>query len=89
MKTSHALLTNVLSQLRRQDPNTLIHFSNEPIYNIDKEKTVWTIEMLWHVFNRIVNDERTKPMLVIIDALDGPSWLTDVKRDERKKEIKK
>jgi hypothetical protein len=69
LKTSHALLTNVLDQLLRQDPNTLTHFSNEPEYEIKKEKTVWTIEMLWRVFKRIIYDEKLKPMFVIIDAL--------------------
>jgi hypothetical protein len=49
LKTLYSLLTTVLAPLLRQDPNTLIHFSNEPIYNINKEKTVWTIEMLWRV----------------------------------------
>jgi hypothetical protein len=69
LKTSYALLTNVLAQLLRQNPDALIHFSNEPVYKINKEKTVWTIEMLWRVFRRIVNDEKLKPMIVIIDAL--------------------
>jgi hypothetical protein len=69
LKTSYALLSNVLAQLLRQDPNTLIHFSNEPDYNINKEKTVWTFEKLWRVFGRIVIDENLKPMIVIIDAL--------------------
>jgi hypothetical protein len=69
LKTSHGLLTNVLAQLLRQNPNALIHFSNEPVYNIDKEKTVWTIGMLWRVFRRIIYDDKLKPMIVIIDAL--------------------
>jgi hypothetical protein len=69
LNTVHALLTNILAQHLRQDPNALIHFSNEPVYNIHKEKTEWTVEMLWGVFSGIVNDEKLKPMIVIIDAL--------------------
>jgi Cdc6-like AAA superfamily ATPase len=69
LKSSYPLLTNILAQLLRQNPNALIHFFNEPVYNIDKEKTVWTVEMLWRVFRRIVNDEKLKPTIVIIDAL--------------------
>jgi hypothetical protein len=30
---------------------------------------VWTIEMLWRIFKRIINDEKLRPMFVIIDAL--------------------
>jgi hypothetical protein len=30
---------------------------------------VWTIEMLWRVFKRIINDKKLKPLVVIIDAL--------------------
>jgi hypothetical protein len=69
LKTSTALLKNVLAQLLRQNPKALIHFSNEPVYNIDKEKTVWTFGMLWRVFSRIVNDATLKPMFVVIDAI--------------------
>jgi Cdc6-like AAA superfamily ATPase len=69
LKTSTALLTNVLAQLLRQNPRAMIHFSKEPIYNIDKEKTSWTFGMLWRVFSRIVNDAKLKPMFVIIDAI--------------------
>jgi hypothetical protein len=69
LKTSHALLTTVIAQLLRQNPKALIHFSNEPAYTIDKEKTVWTIGMLWRVLNRIVNDATLKPMFMVIDAL--------------------
>jgi hypothetical protein len=69
LKTSYPLLTNVLAQLLRQDPNALSNFSSEPEYAIKKENTVWTIEMLWRVFKRIINDQKLKPMFVIIDAL--------------------
>jgi hypothetical protein len=69
LKTSTALLTNVLAQLLRQNPKALIHFSNEPVYNIDKGKTAWAFGMLWRVFRRIVNDAKLKPMFVIIDAI--------------------
>jgi hypothetical protein len=69
LKTSLALLTNVLAQLLRQDQDALSHFSNEPVYTIKKAETVWTIEMLWRVFKRIINDEKLRPMFVIIDAL--------------------
>jgi DNA replication protein DnaC len=40
LKTSYALLTNVLAQLLRQDPGAHIHFSKEPVYNTRKENTV-------------------------------------------------
>jgi hypothetical protein len=69
LKTSHALVTNVLAQLLRQDQNALSHFSNEPVYKIKKAETVWTVEMLWRVLKRIINDEKLRPMFVIIDAL--------------------
>jgi Cdc6-like AAA superfamily ATPase len=69
LTTSCALLTSLLAQLLRQDPNTLVHFCNEAAYFIDKEKTVWTLDMLWRVFKRIVNDKTLKPMFVIIDAI--------------------
>jgi hypothetical protein len=64
-----ALLANVLAQLLRHDRNTLIHFYNGPVYKIDKEKTVWTFEMLWDVFDSIVADEKLEPIFVIIDAV--------------------
>jgi hypothetical protein len=69
LKTSTALLKNVLAQLLRQNPKALIHFSREPVYNVDKEKTAWEFGMLWRVFSCIVNDATLKPMFVVIDAL--------------------
>jgi hypothetical protein len=69
LKTSHVLVTNVLAQLLRQDQTAVSHFSNEPVYKIKKAETVWTIEMLWRVLKRIINDEKLRPMFVIIDAL--------------------
>jgi hypothetical protein len=69
LKSSYALLSNVLSHLLRQNPKALIHFSNEQVYKIKKVETEWTVEMRWRVFRRIVNDEKLKPMFVIIDAL--------------------
>jgi hypothetical protein len=69
LKTLYPLLTNLLAQLLRQDPNALSNFSSEPEYAIKKENTVWTIEMLWRVFKRIINDEKLRPLVVIIDAL--------------------
>jgi predicted AAA+ superfamily ATPase len=69
LKTSYGLLTHVLAQLLKQNPNALTHFYNESALKIDKEKTVWTVEMLWRVLSRIVADEKLKPIYVIIDAL--------------------
>jgi hypothetical protein len=69
LETPYPLLTNVLAQLLRQDPSALSKFSSEPEYAIKKENTVWTIEILWRVFKRIINDEKLKPLVVIIDAL--------------------
>jgi hypothetical protein len=79
LKTPYPLLTNVLAQLLRQDPNALSNFSSEPEYAIKKENTVWTIEMLWRVFKRTINDEKLKPLVVTIDALgmfssDNGGW---------------
>jgi hypothetical protein len=69
LKTLDALLTNVLAQLLRQNPNAHIHFTKEPVYNTKKENTVWTTGMLLSVFSRIVNDKNLKPMVLVIDAL--------------------
>jgi hypothetical protein len=69
LKKSEGLLTNVLAQLLRQDPNAHAHFSKEPVYNTHKENTGWTIGMLWRVFSCIVNDPNLKPMVLVIDAL--------------------
>jgi hypothetical protein len=69
LKKSVPLLTNVLAQLLRQDPDAHIHFSKEPAYATNKEKTVWATGMLWRVFSRIVNDRNLKPMVLVIDAL--------------------
>jgi Cdc6-like AAA superfamily ATPase len=78
LKTVYGLFTNILGQLLRQNPSALIHFSTEPVYNIDKERTEWTVEMLWRVFRRIVNDEKLKPMFLILDALGmlSSDWLS-------------
>jgi hypothetical protein len=71
LKTSHALLTSVLAQLLRQNPNALIHFSNEPVYSFDEVMKMWTIEVLWGVLSRMISDEKLKPVIVIIKL----SWL--------------
>jgi hypothetical protein len=69
LKTSHALLLNLLAQLLSQDPNALVHFTEEQDYKLNLEKTEWNPGMLWRVFIRIVKDDKIKPVFLIIDAL--------------------
>jgi hypothetical protein len=69
LKTSHALLLNLLAQLLSQDPNALVHFKEEQDYKLKLEKTEWNPGMLWRVFIRILKDDKIKPIFLIIDAL--------------------
>jgi hypothetical protein len=69
LRTSHALLSNLLAQLLSQDPDTLIHFKEEQDYKLKLEKTEWNPGMLWRVFIRILKDDKIKPVFLIIDAL--------------------
>jgi hypothetical protein len=69
LRTSSALLSNLLDQILRQDPEALTHFSEEKVYMDNKEKTSWNFDMLWRVFRRIINDKSLRAICVIIDAL--------------------
>jgi hypothetical protein len=74
LRTEFAVLLNLLAQLLKQDPGVLIHFSAESEYAVNKERTSWNFGMLWRVFDRIVKDDKARPICVIIDALGMPSW---------------
>jgi DNA replication protein DnaC len=50
LRTSHALLLNLLAQFLSQDPNAVVHFTEEHDYKINLEKTEWNLGMLWRVF---------------------------------------
>jgi hypothetical protein len=69
LKTSDALLLNLLAQLLSQDPNALVHFTEEHDYKLKLEKTEWDSRMLWRVFIRVLKDDKIKPIFLIIDAL--------------------
>jgi hypothetical protein len=69
LRTSHALLSNLLAQLLRQDPKALVHFRQEEDYKLNPEKTKWNSGMLWRVFIRILQNDMIKPVFLIIDAL--------------------
>jgi hypothetical protein len=73
LSTESAVLLNLLAQLLKQDPGVLIHFSAESEYTVNRERTSWNFGMLWRVFDRIVKDDKCRPMCVIIDALGMPS----------------
>jgi Cdc6-like AAA superfamily ATPase len=75
LRTAHAMLSNVLAQLLKQEPEVLVHFCSEAEYDLKKEKTVWSFGMLWRVFERILRDHKVRPMCVIIDALGKQSQL--------------
>ena len=72
LRTETAVLLNLLAQLLKQDPGVLIHFFDESEYDTHKERTSWNFGMLWRVFDRIVKDDKCRPMCVIIDALGMP-----------------
>jgi hypothetical protein len=69
LRTEYAVLLNLLAQLLKQDSGVLIHFSE---YAVHKERTLWNFGMLWRVFDRIVKDDKARPMCLIIDALGMP-----------------
>jgi hypothetical protein len=69
LKTAHAILVNVLTQLLEQIPSTIMHFLAEPEYTTNKEKTSWTFGMLWRVFERIINDTHRGHVYILVDAL--------------------
>lgn len=69
LKTAHAILVNLLTQLLNQIPDAIKHFSTEHEYTTKKEKTAWSSGMLWRVFVRIINDAHRKQVNILIDAL--------------------
>jgi nucleoside-triphosphatase THEP1 len=69
LRTSSTLLSNLLHQILRQDPDALVHFSEENVDMVSKEKTSWNFGMLWRVFRRVVNNKSRRAICVIIDAL--------------------
>jgi len=69
LRTAHAILVNVLTQLLEQIPSTIMHFLAEPEYITNKEKTSWTFGMLWRVFERIINDTHRGHVYILVDAL--------------------
>ncbi|KAF8538750.1 hypothetical protein BDD12DRAFT_884282 [Trichophaea hybrida] len=70
LRTVHAILVNLLTQLLNQLPNVIVHFLAEHEYTTNKEKTSWSYGMLWRVFERIINDPNTGRVCILIDALD-------------------
>jgi Cdc6-like AAA superfamily ATPase len=76
LRTANAILVNILAQLLKYIPDAIVHFSTELGYATDKEKTIWTLGMLWRVFERIINDANTGNVCILIDAL-GNSILQD------------
>ncbi|KAF8244552.1 hypothetical protein K440DRAFT_609225 [Wilcoxina mikolae CBS 423.85] len=70
LRTGNAVLANLLAQFIKQTPEMIVHFAAESEYAMRKEKTSWTFEMLWRVFERIMNDDTIKNCFLIIDALD-------------------
>ena len=74
LNTADAILVNLLAQLLKYIPD-VGHFSVEQAYAINKEKTSWEFDMLWRVFERIINDANTGHMRILIDALGINSYL--------------
>ncbi|KAF8535741.1 hypothetical protein BDD12DRAFT_891916 [Trichophaea hybrida] len=70
LRTAHAILVNLLTQLLEQVPDVIMHFLAEPEYTTYKEKTAWNYGMLWRVFERIMNDTDRGKVYILIDALD-------------------
>ncbi|KAF8249183.1 hypothetical protein K440DRAFT_660436 [Wilcoxina mikolae CBS 423.85] len=56
LRTAHAILVNLLTQLLNQVPDFIVHFLAEHEYTTNKENTSWSPGMLWRVFERIIND---------------------------------
>jgi hypothetical protein len=72
LRTAHAILVNVLTQLLDQIPDVIFHFLAEPEYTTNEEKTSWSFDMLWRVFERIMNDAHRGQVYILIDALGIP-----------------
>jgi len=72
LKTGHAILVNLLSQLLNQVPDAIKHFMTEHEYITQKEKTSWSFGMLWRVFKRIIHDAHRGLVYILIDALGIP-----------------
>ncbi|KAF8252005.1 hypothetical protein K440DRAFT_595040, partial [Wilcoxina mikolae CBS 423.85] len=70
LRTAHAILVNLLTQLLEQIPDVIMHFLAESEYTTTKEKTAWNYGMLWRVFERIMNDTHCGKIYILIDALD-------------------
>ncbi|KAF8534445.1 hypothetical protein BDD12DRAFT_895913 [Trichophaea hybrida] len=70
LRTAHAILVNLLTQLLDQVPDVIDHFLAEPEYITNKEKTSWSFGMLWRVFERITKDTNRGQVYILIDALD-------------------
>jgi len=69
LRTAHAILVNILAQVLVHIPGDIEHFLAEPAYATNKEKTAWCFGMLWHVFERIMNDANIGQVHILIDAL--------------------
>jgi predicted ATPase len=69
LRTSHALLSNLLAQLLTQDRSILVHFKQEEAYQLKLHKTEWNLGMPWRVIIRILKDDKSKRVILIIDAL--------------------
>jgi hypothetical protein len=65
LKTSHALLSNLLAKMLSQDPNALMHFKQEEDFQLKLETMGWNPGMLWRVFIRILKDDKIKPLILI------------------------
>ncbi|KAF8542316.1 hypothetical protein BDD12DRAFT_941023, partial [Trichophaea hybrida] len=70
LRTAHAILVNLLTQLLEQVPDVIMHFLAEPEYTTHEEKTSWNYGMIWQVFERIMNDTHRGRVYILIDALD-------------------
>ncbi|KAF8544651.1 hypothetical protein BDD12DRAFT_906355 [Trichophaea hybrida] len=69
-RTAHAILLNLVAQLLNQVPGVIAHFLAEFDYTMNKEKTSWSIGMLWRVLKQIINDTHLVQIYILIDALD-------------------
>jgi len=74
LRTAHAILINLLTQLLTQVPDVIVHFSAEIEFNAREEKTSWSFGMLWRVFKRIINDASIGNVYILIDALGIQSY---------------
>ncbi|KAA8893974.1 ankyrin repeat-containing domain protein [Sphaerosporella brunnea] len=69
LRTAHAILVDLLDQLLEQLPRVVVHFSESAELKY-REKTSWTYTALWRVFERVISDDRTGRVYLLIDALD-------------------